>query len=340
VPDVWIADQQERADSPVVSVLVAVYNDERRLGRCLDSILAQTFPAWEAIVVDDGSTDSTLAIARAYSERDPRIRVIQVTHRGPGAARNAGLAEARGEWIAILDSDDRAVPERLAIQLAFSGLHPEVGCTGGAATRISTRGQPWGTWRPGPRSVDAFRAMRTAGSLIYFVHSTIMVRRGLMLKAGGYPEDYPTGEDTAFYNLRLSPLTDMVALPDTLAWHEMNPYSLSRREARREVGDLEVIRLNLARRRAGMMELSWEQSVRSIVSARSWRARFVARRTAAARSWRLKGAALLAAGSPDGAIWLFGAAIVAPDTFLAYAVRLLRSLMPLVLGAGGRASRR
>jgi len=326
------AHQQDQIETPVVSVLVAVYNDEQRLGRCLDSLLAQTFPAWEAIVVDDGSTDDTLTIARAYSDRDPRIRVVQAAHCGPGAARNIGLAEARGEWVAILDSDDWAVPDRLALQLAFSRRHPEVGCIGGAATRISTSGHTWGTWSPGPRSIDQYRSMRANGSLIYFVHSTVLVRRAVMLQAGGYPEDYPTGEDTAFYNLRLAPLTDMLALPETLAWHEMNPYSLSRREASREVGDLEVIRLNLARRQAGMTELGWEESVRSIVSDHSPWQRLLARRKAVARSWQLKGAALLAAGSPVGVVWLFGLSLIAPDMLLTYSVRLIRPRLPQLLG--------
>ena len=98
---------------PKVSVIVPVYNVERFLCECLDSVLAQTLADFELICVNDGSTDSSPAILAAYEEADLRVHVITQDNGGLSAARNAGLEAARGEYVAFLDSDDFALPELL-----------------------------------------------------------------------------------------------------------------------------------------------------------------------------------------------------------------------------------
>ena len=101
--------------APVVSLVVANHNGAAYLDDCLMSARRQTLARIEIIVVDDGSTDASVAIIRAHASRDARITLIQTSERsGPGAARNRGLAVARGEWVAILDSDDIMHPARLA----------------------------------------------------------------------------------------------------------------------------------------------------------------------------------------------------------------------------------
>ena len=91
---------------PVVSVIVPVYNVEKYIHRCVDSILAQTFTDFELILVDDGSPDNCPAICDEYAEKDSRIRVIHQENGGLSAARNAGLDVATGEYISFVDSDD------------------------------------------------------------------------------------------------------------------------------------------------------------------------------------------------------------------------------------------
>lgn len=93
-------------ESKLLSVIVPVYNAERYLVRCVDSILAQTFTDFELILVDDGSSDGSGALCDEYARHDARVRVIHQANAGPGAARNAGLDAARGEWIGFVDSDD------------------------------------------------------------------------------------------------------------------------------------------------------------------------------------------------------------------------------------------
>src|SRR5689334_608108 len=103
---------------PRLSVVVPVYNVERYLDECLASLAAQSVGDFEAILIDDGSTDSGPAIARAWAERDPRFRVVTQANAGLGAARNAGIELARGEFLAFLDSDDKVPPDGYARMLA------------------------------------------------------------------------------------------------------------------------------------------------------------------------------------------------------------------------------
>ena len=99
---------------PLVSVIVPAYNAQLSLKRAVDSALNQTMSKIEVIIVDDGSSDDTLKIARRLAALDPRVQVITGNHRrGPAGARNAALEYARGEWIALLDADDAFFPERL-----------------------------------------------------------------------------------------------------------------------------------------------------------------------------------------------------------------------------------
>lgn len=98
---------------PKFSIIIPVYNVEQYLQDCLDSVLAQTFTDWEAVCVNDGSTDDSLSILREYAAKDTRIRIIDQPNGGLSAARNSGIKVAEGEYIFLLDSDDWIVPDAL-----------------------------------------------------------------------------------------------------------------------------------------------------------------------------------------------------------------------------------
>ena len=98
-------------EKPLLSIIVPVYDVERYLPKCMDSILAQTFTDFELILVDDGSPDNCPALCDAAAAKDARIRVIHQKNGGLSAARNAGLDAARGAWIGFVDSDDYIAPE-------------------------------------------------------------------------------------------------------------------------------------------------------------------------------------------------------------------------------------
>ena len=100
-------------NNPMVSIIIPVYNSERFLKECFDSILAQTYDNYEIIVVDDGSVDTSIQIEEEYSKKVAGFRIIKQANSGQGVARNRGLDIARGEYIAFIDSDDAMKPDFL-----------------------------------------------------------------------------------------------------------------------------------------------------------------------------------------------------------------------------------
>ena len=113
---------------PAVSVIVPVYNSASTLERCLESLLAQSFTDFEIILVDDGSTDGSADICAGYSRHDSRIKVISQPNRGVSAARNLGLDNASGEYVAFCDSDDMVRPSWLSSMMAAAGKAGLVVC--------------------------------------------------------------------------------------------------------------------------------------------------------------------------------------------------------------------
>ena len=115
-----------RSESPVVSVIVPVYNRAERVVSAIDSIVGQTFENWELIAVDDGSTDETPAALRACAEKDSRLRIIRQENKGVAAARNAALRAARGEIVSLQDSDDASLPSLLQNGVDFLRANPKI----------------------------------------------------------------------------------------------------------------------------------------------------------------------------------------------------------------------
>lgn len=103
----------------LVSIITPCYNGEAYLAETIESVLAQTYPNWEMIIVDDGSKDGSAKLARGYAAKDDRIRLIQQENAGSAAARNNGIRRAEGQYIALLDADDLWDPAFLESQIAF-----------------------------------------------------------------------------------------------------------------------------------------------------------------------------------------------------------------------------
>lgn len=110
--------------TPHFSVLVPAFNAELTLGETLDSLLAQTYTGWQAVVVDDGSSDGTFALATEYARRDTRIVALTQPNGGTAVARNTAAAHARAPWLLALDADDMLLPPALERQAAFMEAHP------------------------------------------------------------------------------------------------------------------------------------------------------------------------------------------------------------------------
>ena len=103
----------------LVSIITPCYNGERYLAETIESVLAQTYPDWEMLIIDDGSSDASAAVARRYADRDKRIIPMRQRNKGSAAARNKGIRYAQGQYIALLDADDLWQPRFLEKQIAF-----------------------------------------------------------------------------------------------------------------------------------------------------------------------------------------------------------------------------
>src|SRR3954452_15388536 len=126
--------------APTVSVVIITYNYGRFIAGALDSVLAQTRPADEIIVVDDGSTDDTAAEGGGYA--DQGVQYLYQPNAGMSAARNRGIRASRGDLIAFLDSDDRWLPDKLALQLENLATYPDAGLVTGSEWQVYERDQP------------------------------------------------------------------------------------------------------------------------------------------------------------------------------------------------------
>ncbi len=156
---------------PLVSVVVPVYNGEAFLRDALDSVFAQDYEPFEVLVVDDGSDDSSGEIARSY----PAARYFRQENRGASAARNVGVAAARGEFVANVDADDVVPPNKLSVQIGYLLDHPSVACVLGR--------QEWVDPPPGLVRDPVW------GDLDGIPINSMVVRRSVLLEVGEFDEE-------------------------------------------------------------------------------------------------------------------------------------------------------
>jgi glycosyltransferase involved in cell wall biosynthesis len=170
---------------PRVSVVTTVYNGEPYVDRAIPSILGQTFQDFEWILVDDGSQDRTGEILRELAGRDSRVRAFSPGRLGITGAANFGLSQARGQYIARQDFDDRSYPDRLKLQVEFLDAHPQVGVVGGYYMLVDEiRGERYVRMPPLKHS-ELIPAMAKA---IPFANTLVAFRKQVWTDAGGYPE--------------------------------------------------------------------------------------------------------------------------------------------------------
>jgi glycosyltransferase involved in cell wall biosynthesis len=178
-----------------ISVIIPLYNKRDYIIRCLESIRAQTVSDFEAVVIDDGSTDGGADVAETM--RDPRIRVIRQPNAGPGAARNRGLQETSGDLVAFLDADDEWRPGFLEAMLRLASVYPNSGffATGYRRTfgldydREITLASADGS------SIEISNYLEWATEGDFLSSSSIAVRRGVLSQVGYFQENEPLGED-------------------------------------------------------------------------------------------------------------------------------------------------
>ena len=180
-------------EPPGFSVVIPLYNKVGQITATLHSVLSQTVPAREVIVVDNGSTDGSVEAVAAISH--PLLRLVREEQRGPGPARNRGIAEATGDWIAFLDADDLWAPNHIEVLGALARRHPGSALVGTGFLREAMPSAPPPADPAAPaapsRGIDFFAGANC--DLVWT--SAVAVRRAALIATGGFA-DFPAGEDT------------------------------------------------------------------------------------------------------------------------------------------------
>lgn len=203
--------------TPRVSVVMAVFNGEKYLSEAVDSILKQSFTDFEFIIINDGSTDNTKDILGKY--HDERIVVIHFKkNMGIAKARNYGLEIAKGKDIAVMDSDDISLPNRLEMQVNFLDNHPDIGVVGSAFYRIIENGEILGKDSCLAESEDLKNALLKENQ---FCHGSTMIRRECFEKVGKYREEFKYSLDYDLW-LRVSEHFKMTNIEEPLYMWRIN----------------------------------------------------------------------------------------------------------------------
>jgi glycosyltransferase involved in cell wall biosynthesis len=211
---------------PRVSIVIPAFNAAATLARALDSVRAQSFTAWEAIVVDDaGREDGTAARVASYA--DSRLRLIRRSERGgPSRARNDGIAAARGEFIAFLDADDEWLPEKLARQVEILAKDPGVSLVACDMRALYEDGHEGLSVFARQAPVEGKTAWKALLASSFIGTSSVLTRRALLREFDGFDPGLAVGEDQDVF-IRLAMRGAVVALPEQLAVYHYRGSSYS-----------------------------------------------------------------------------------------------------------------
>lgn len=210
----------------MISVIMPAYNAEEFIAQAIESILNQTYQTFELLIVDDGSTDGTVEIINYYAAKDSRIKFIQADHGGGPRARNIAAKVAQYPWIAMMDSDDIAYPDRLEKQLKAAQADPEVVVWGAFMTQINRDGKATYQINVGPTSKEAFRAIDRTKELIRLYNPAAMLNREVFEKVGGYDERLLAAQDSELWD-RMAEYGPVVVLSEPLLYYRIHDKQIS-----------------------------------------------------------------------------------------------------------------
>ncbi|MEQ8464903.1 glycosyltransferase family 2 protein [Coleofasciculus sp. E1-EBD-02] len=226
---------------PQISVIMSVYNGSRYLNESIASILSQTFTDWEFIIINDGSTDNSESIVQGWQKQDERIKLISRSNKGLTISLNQGLSYAQGQYIARMDADDIALPDRFAKQVAFLDENPDYVAVGCRMLVIDPEGMPIFTCSR-LTTHEEIDAAYMAGQAGIIGHPAVMMRRRVLQSIGGYREQFTYAQDRDLF-LRLAEVGKLANLPDTLLEFRLYPTSVghSRRSEQKQCAHLATI---------------------------------------------------------------------------------------------------
>ena len=226
----------DRADMPLISIIMPAYNGEKTIRETVESVISQTESDWELIAIDDGSQDSTVEILSSIG--DPRVKVLSYSNAGPSASRNRGIAHARGDYISFIDADDLWTPDKLESQLQALQNNPQAAVAYSWIDFIDESSQF--ARRGSHLSVNGNVYANLL--IVNFLESgsNPLIRREALTEVGGFDESLTHGEDWELW-LRLAASYDFVAVPSAQVLYRVGSISATSNVAKQEAGMLRVI---------------------------------------------------------------------------------------------------
>ena len=208
-----------------ISVIIPCYNHARYLGETIQSVLVQTHPADEIIIVDDGSKDDSAEVAVRYSDRYPTVRLLRQENAGRSVAANYGLHESQGDFLVFLDADDRLMPDALAVGMEQLGAHPGAALASGHCVYIDADGIPMETW-PQPLVTEAYYEHLLRQNFIWNP-GNVLFRRSAVEAVGGFNTKVRHSEDYDIY-LRIARKSPFICHNKIVAEYRQHPNNKSK----------------------------------------------------------------------------------------------------------------
>ena len=224
------------SNTPLVSVIIPVYNGDHHLAEALESVLAQTYRPIEIIVVDDGSTDNSANIARSYKE----VRYIYQPNQGVAVARNTGISQACGEFIAFLDQDDLWTPNKLSIQIDYLVKYENIGYTL-AKMRVFLA--------PGISKPSWLKENYLLEDIPGYIVGTLVVRRSILEKVGEFNPIYKYGNDSDWFFRATDAGISKAILPETLLHKRIHNANESHKVQAMTLDMMKFLRSSIERKR-------------------------------------------------------------------------------------------
>jgi glycosyltransferase involved in cell wall biosynthesis len=208
---------------PEISVIIPCYNNHDYIQECLDSVLNQTFSDFEVILVDDGSTDGTTETVKAYL---PKLKLISQKNQGPAVARNVGLEEATGKYVAFQDADDLWYPEKLELQLKFLESNPRFDWVYADMSTFNDQQRLQASWFA-DRPTYQGKVFEKLINNNFIPTITVMAKKEAVLSVGGFDPSLRSCEDKDLW-LRLARKNELGRLDKVLAKRRFHTHNLCR----------------------------------------------------------------------------------------------------------------
>lgn len=237
-----------------VDILMPVFNGAEHLATAVESVLRQDYSNFRLVIINDGSCDESGEIADYYVEKNPNVSVIHQNNMGMGESLNRAMKASTAKYIARLDADDEMVSGRLQAQVAYLDAHKNVAVVASRVQLINTAGDVVGSAGRQGLGVGVLRSEAMAGTLIGFHHPSVMFRREMILKVGGYRGKFWPVEDVDLWNRVVERSWDVFVLDEFLTRYRLHDSSVCCERAEEVENQRLWVKLCRDNRRSGKPE--------------------------------------------------------------------------------------